>query len=198
MIETIDTYYGDTLDALRQVGENLDEWIIVYTSDHGEMLGEHGIWEKQKFFEASVRVPLIIRWPQGFSGGRTVEQNVNLCDLFATLCDLAGLPVPGGLDSRSLKPLLAGTSTGWNNETISQFGKTNLMIKRDSLKYQYYGPGMPEVLFDLEANPEETINFAEDGRYSAAMAAFRRRCAELGHGPQADPQYTNAGYECPT
>jgi choline-sulfatase len=56
MIETIDTHYGDVLDSLRRVGEDLDDWIIIYTSDHGEMLGEHGIWEKQKFFEASARV----------------------------------------------------------------------------------------------------------------------------------------------
>ncbi|MES2463002.1 MAG: hypothetical protein V4671_20650, partial [Armatimonadota bacterium] len=82
----------------------------------------------------------------------------------------------------------------WNNESISQFGKTNLMIKRDNLKYQYYGPAIPEVLFDLEANPDETVNLAEDTRYTAAVTEFRRRSSELGYGPQADPSYRNAGY----
>ena len=72
------------------------------------MLGEHGIWEKQKFFEASARVPLIMRWPSGFAGGREISENVNLCDLFATLCDLADIPTPSGLDSRSLAGLLRG------------------------------------------------------------------------------------------
>jgi choline-sulfatase len=194
MIESIDTFYGKTMEALRQVGENLDDWIILYTSDHGEMLGEHGIWEKQKFYEGSVRVPLIIRWPSGFDGGRVVEENVNLCDLFATLCGLAVLPVPDGLDSRSLVPLLNQTSAQWDNETISQFGTTNLMIKRDSLKYQYYGPAMPEVLFDLAADPQETVNFLEDTRYSASVQAFRQRRAELGYGPGADTDYTDACY----
>ena len=95
MIETIDEYYGVVLDALEAAGQDLDEWIIIYTSDHGEMLGEHGIWEKQKFFEASVGVPLFIRWPAGFgSEGRTVTENINLCDLFATLCDFTGVPIP--------------------------------------------------------------------------------------------------------
>jgi len=109
MIETVDSHYGRVLRELENVGQDLDDWIIVYTSDHGEMLGEHGIWEKTSFFEGSVRVPLIIRWPKRFAP-RVVDENVNLCDLFATLCDLADVPLPdtnetvlgNGLNSRSL------------------------------------------------------------------------------------------------
>jgi choline-sulfatase len=185
MVETIDEHYGTVLDALRHAGQDLDDWIIVYTSDHGEMLGEHGIWEKQKFFEASARVPLIIRWPKGFQGGRVVDKNVSHCDLFATLCDLAGIPVPEGLDSRSMVPLLHGKKDGWDNEAVSQFGYTNVMIKRDQLKYQYYGAEMPEVLFDLERNPEETANYIDEPEYAGQITAFRARLTELGHGPDA-------------
>lgn len=193
MIETIDTHYGTLMEKLAYVGENLDDWIIVYTSDHGEMLGEHGIWEKQKFYEGSVRVPLIIRWPAGFAGGRVVDANVNLCDLYATLADLCGLPVPAGLDSRSLVPLLHGDAAGWNNETVSQF-RRNVMIKQDNLKYQYYGPDMPEVLFDLARNPAETEDYIQDPSYAESLARFRSRLAALGHGPNVDPAYVNAGY----
>lgn len=194
MVETIDGHYGRVMEALREVGQDLDEWIVVYCSDHGEMLGEHGIWEKQKFYEGSARVPLIIRYPRRFAGGTVVDENVNLCDLFATLAGLAGLEIPEGLDSRSLVPLAEGRAEGWKNETLSQFGTTNYMIKRDHLKYQYYGEAMPEVLFDLERDPDETANRAEDPAYADAVAAFRRRLAELGHGPDADPNYRNAGY----
>lgn len=194
MIDRIDSYYGQTIDRLKMLGENMDDWIIVYTSDHGEMLGQHGIWEKTRFYEASVRVPLIIRWPAGFEGGRVVDENVNLCDLFATLCDLAGIEVPDGLDSRSLVPLLQGTACEWNNESVSQMWKSEVMIKRDSLKYQYYGEDIPEVLFDLNSDPGEYTNAAEDPAYADAMAEFRSRLSELGHGPDADPDYTNAGY----
>jgi choline-sulfatase len=194
MIEAADAHYAQVLDQLQYVGQDLDNWIVVYTSDHGEMLGEHGIWEKQKFYEGSVRVPLIIRWPKGFKGGRVVTQNVNLCDLFATLCDLAGLETPTGLDSRSLAPLLRGNASGWNNESISQMNASQVMIKQDALKYQYYGDDGPEVLFDLEADPAETRNVADDPEYAAAMHRFRRRLAELGHGPDADPAYKDAGY----
>ena len=194
MIETVDDHFGRVLTALEHAGQDPDHWIIIYTSDHGEMLGEHGIWEKQKFFEASVRVPLIIRWPVGFRGGWTVQENVNLCDLFATLCDLTGLPTPTGLDSRSLGPLLRHEAASWDNETISQFWTSNIMIKRDHLKYQYYGETMPEVLFDLQRDPAETINSLNDPAYADSVAAFRTRLAQLGHGPNADPDYVNAGY----
>ncbi|MFN2350851.1 MAG: sulfatase, partial [Kiritimatiellia bacterium] len=80
---------------------------------------------------------------------RVVNENVNLCDLFATLCDLTGLDIPDGLDSRSLLPLLHGKTADWKNETVSQINTTHVMIKQDQLKYQYYGAEIPEVLFDL-------------------------------------------------
>jgi len=206
MVEGIDEDYGKVLAALEYVGQNLDDWLIIYTSDHGEMLGEHALWEKTKFFEGSVKVPLIIRLPGGANGGRVVEENVNLCDLFATICELTDVPVVDGLDSRSLAPLLNGKSANWNNETISHYGGThlgheesfdryeNLMIKRDHLKYQYYGRDMPEVLFDLARNPEETVNFVTDPRYRDVLAEFRARRGELGYGPNAAPDYQNAGY----
>ncbi|WP_282942039.1 sulfatase-like hydrolase/transferase [Paenibacillus sp. RC67] len=182
MIETIDDMYGRVIEALEHAGQNLDEWIIVYTSDHGEMLGQHGIWEKQKFFEASARVPLIIRYPARFKEGRRVDANVNLCDLFATLCDLTGTPVADGLDSRSVVPLMEGNIQDWVNESVSQFNGTNLMIKRGHLKYQYYGENMPEVLFDLERNPDETINYLTFPEYEEQIRQFRVRRGELGFG----------------
>ena len=192
--------------ALEHVGQDLDDWIIIYTSDHGEMLGEHRLWEKTKFFEGSARVPLIIRLPGGANGGRVVAENVNLCDLFATICELARVPSVDGLDSRSLVPLLQGEGAGWDNETISHYGGThlgheerfdryeNLMIKRDDLKYQYYGPDMPEVLFDLSRNPGETVNYINDPHYAVPLDAFRRRRDALGYGSNAVADYRNAGY----
>lgn len=212
MIETIDEHYGSVLDALTHAGQDLDDWIIIYTSDHGEMLGEHGIWEKQKFYEASARVPLIIRYPKRFAPGQ-VDQNVNLCDLFATLCELTETPTPTSvdgtsLDSRSLVPLLNGDAGGWSNETVSQFGDMNLMIKQDALKYQFYDrssmlaqrfpdreqPEPSEVLFDLAADPRELVNAIDAPEYADQVARFRLRRDALGYGPSADPSYVNAGY----
>ncbi len=207
MIEEIDEDYGVVLDALRNANQDPDDWWIIYTSDHGEMLGEHGIWEKQKFFEASARVPLIIRPPRALRtawgcAGSTISENVNLCDLFATLCDMSGVPLPddaetfrgAGLDSRSLLPLMRGETSDWNDETVSQFGGENLMIKWGRLKYQYYGPEAPEVLFDLADDPAERRNAIDDARHAPMVDRFRRRRRELGFGPDADPGYRNAGY----
>lgn len=168
MIEENDEDYSKIFNLLQNLGQDLNDWIIIYTSDHGEMLGQHGIWEKQKFYEASARIPLIIRYPKEYEH-RIVKKNVNSCDLFATICDLADVPLPEDLDSRSLVSLMNGEIENWNNETISHFkinSETNLMIKWDNLKYQYYGKSMPEVLFDLEADPEEKINFIDIPEYS--------------------------------
>jgi len=181
MIESIDDGYARVLSALEQVGQNLDDWIIIYTSDHGDMMGEHNLWEKTFFYEASSLVPLIIRWPKRFGGGRVVTENVNLCDLFATLCDATGVPTPGGLDSRSMLPLMAGNASGWDNESVSQYNTDRLMIKRDDLKYVWWGKDMPEQLFDLAADPTERRDFARDSGHSDAMRAFRARRVELGH-----------------
>ncbi len=194
MIDNVDSMFGQVMDALEQAGQDLDDWCIIYTSDHGEMLGEHGIWEKKSFYEASARVPLIIRWPKRFQGGRVVDENVNLCDLFATLCDLAGIPTPDGLDSRSLVPLLEGDSSNWDDESVSQLFGSRVMIKRGALKYQYYGEDMPELLFDLDADPSENTDYLDDPAYADAVAAFRQRRGELGFGPDADPDYVSAGY----
>ena len=194
MVQRVDELFGLVLRRLEHVGQDLDDWIIIYTSDHGDMLGEHGIWEKSVMYEGSVRVPLIIRWPRCFGGGRVVEENVNLCDLFATLCELADVPVPKGLDSRCLVPLLHGKSAGWDNESVSQYTPHQFMIKQDDLKYIHFRDGLDDVLFDLAADPGETSNCIADPAYTDAVKRFRARMAELGHGPAADPQYKNAGY----
>ena len=181
-VETMDRQYGRILQALRDAGQDLDDWIIVYLSDHGDQLGEHGVWEKQKFFEGSVRVPLVIRAPKYLPAGTVIPENVSLVDLFATLCDLAGVAMPDGLDSRSLTPLARGEARDWPDEAHSYFlqqGFRNGMIKKGSLKYQWYDHDekgeMPDVLFDLERDPRERKNLIDDPRYSEAVAEFRRQ-----------------------
>jgi choline-sulfatase len=194
MIETVDSHLGETLETLEREVANLDDWIIVYTSDHGEMLGEHGIWEKTRFYEGSVRVPFIVRWPKHFDGGRIVDENVNLCDLFSTLCDLAGLETPSGLDSRSLVPLMSGKSDGWRDESVSQMGMQHVMIKQGTMKYQYYGESVPEVLFDLSSDPGERVNLADRPDSAEILDSFRSRLSVLGHGSDPIDGYVNAGY----
>lgn len=183
MVEICDGHFGQVLNRLEACGQNLDDWLILYCSDHGDLLGEHGKWWKMSFYEGSVKVPLIMRAPRLFpGGGRTIHENVNLCDLFATFCDVAGLPLPGGTDSRSLLPLLRGEALDWPDESVSQYAGSYCMIKRGDLKYQTYGenPDWPEVLFDLKTDPGETRNVINEPEYSTEVEALRVRRRELG------------------
>ncbi len=184
MIEEVDDAFGLVLRQLEHVGQNLDDWLIVYTTDHGDMMGEHGSWWKLKFYEGSVKVPLILRGPRFHDQPRRVSQNVNLCDLFATFCAAADVPLPEGRDSRSLLPLMRGETSGWDNESISTTYGKNVMIKRDDLKYLYYGDAGYEVLFDLAADPGETENRIGQASNAEALAAFHRRRDELGFAPK--------------
>ncbi len=192
-VETVDEHCGRVLNALRKAGEDLDQWIIVYLSDHGDQLGEHGVWEKQKFFEGSVRVPMVIRAPAYLPQSTSVDANVSLCDLFPTLCELAGIPIPDGLDGHSLVPLMRGEAECRAEEEVCSFflqqGYRNVMIKRGTLKYQWYEHErqgiLPEVLFDLAQDPHETINRIDDASMASQVRRFREQLAALGYGPHA-------------
>jgi choline-sulfatase len=204
MVETVDEAFGRVIDELTRHGQDLDDWIVVFASDHGEMLGEHGVWEKGHFYDASARVPLVVRYPERFDPG-TVDANVNLCDLYATLCDLCEIPVPEGIDSRSLVGLAAaepGARADWPDETVSAEDR-RLMIKRGDLKYVHCGAGewfdaAPELLFDLSVDPDERRNVIDDPAYAEAVATFRRRRTELGYGPDATPGDGTPGYDART
>ena len=187
MVDQVDTHFTRVLEALRRVGQDPDDWIIVYTTDHGEMLGEHGIWEKTQFFEGSARVPLIIRSPR-HARPHVVTENVSMCDLFATLCDMAEVPLPRpadtvggrGLDSRSLLRLMNGDAASWADEAVSEFAGRHVMIKQGTLKYAFYGPELPETLFDLAIDPGERRNVFGEAQHEAAVTELRRRRDELG------------------
>lgn len=182
MVEQADAHFGEVINQLEYLGHNLDDWIIVYTSDHGEMLGEHGIMEKQKFYEGSCRIPLFIRYPKRFSPKR-ISQNVNNIDLFATLLELTNCEWEEEVDSKSLIPLLEGNTKDWENEVIGQFDGTSIMIKRDDWKYQYYQTSDTTFLFDLGKDKDEKINFAGEAEYQDFIQYCIKKKDELGFLP---------------
>ena len=94
------------------------------------------------------------------------------------------IEIPEHLDSCSLTDLMAGNSSNWDNESISQYLGQYLMIKQDQLKYHYYGPEMPEILWDLEQDPGETINLIFDPSYTDVLEQFRNRRDHLGFSPE--------------
>lgn len=154
MIEGIDEWVGRFIDVVAM----RDEWantIIVYTSDHGEMLGEHGRWAKLVPQEASIRVPLIIAGPsvqEGFRSNALVE----LTDLSATFTDLVGLEVPSEWDAKSLKPLLTNEDIQHRDVQISMLHDWHLVRTREWKLV--LTAGKPTHLYNLADDPYELEN----------------------------------------
>jgi choline-sulfatase len=179
-IAYIDDQLGRLMQALRSAGL-AEDTIVVLASDHGEMLGERGLWYKMSFFEGSSRVPLVIASPGRFAP-RRVASNVSLVDLTPTLIELAGGNVQslgGGVDGRSLAPHLRGA--GGHDEAIGEYLAEGaiapiVMIRRGAHKF-IHSPVDPDQLFDLNHDPGERDNLADNPSRAAVVADFR---AEVG------------------
>jgi len=187
MISCVDEKLGHLLDVLEDTGL-ADDTIVVFTSDHGEMLGERGMWLKMTMFEWSVRVPLVVSFPSRFAP-RRITQNVSLVDLLPTLIDLASAGSPPApvdrLDGHSMLRLLeTGVDAEWSDVAISDFNAGGApgplrMVKRGNHKYVHLA-GHPPMLFDLAADPDELANLAgqegvreiEDGLRAIALTDY--------------------------
>ena len=118
MVETVDSHIGKILEKLDEAGQNGRIGSLYLPAIMGKCCGEHGIWAKHKFYESGCSGSFLIRFPARFAP-RRVKENVNLCDLYATLCELCSLDTPDSLDSRSLVPLMTGNASYWDNESIT-------------------------------------------------------------------------------
>jgi choline-sulfatase len=179
-VDYLDEVIGDLLLRLEHSGL-LENTIVVYTSDHGELAGEHGLWWKHTWQEASCRVPLFVQLPEHRSGELDPTRPstpVSLLDLFPTFCGLAGIDYPDSLDGVDLSEAIR---TGSEPERGPVFcdhlrpGQWDFRAVRDG-RYKYVQfPDAPELLFDLDADPLETQNLAAtaDGEDSAALERLR-------------------------
>jgi len=165
LTEVMDGMVGQIVNALEKssLGDNT---VVVYISDHAEMAGEHGMWAKHNFLDASIAVPMIWSWPSHLPEGAVSNDIVSLIDVGTTLADWAGQPEPFG-SGRSLLPLLREEdSADWPDEAFADDTK-NQMIRRGRFKLNYYH-GYDEIqLFDLEADPEENRDLRLDPAYQA-------------------------------
>ena len=175
-ISFCDDHLGKLVGALEQTGL-ADNTVVLFLGDHGEMLGERGLWYKMNFFEGGARVPLVVAGP-GISAGRS-KSAVSLIDILPTLVELAGGDVPRDLaapiDGRSLLPHLSGE--GGHDEVLGEYLAEGavapvVMIRRGRHKF-VHAPGDPDQLFDLEADPLETLNRADETDSASLVAAFR-------------------------
>ena len=155
-IELIDDQVGQILTALARRGMT-ENTHIIFASDHGEMLGDHGLYTKSVAYEASLRVPLVIAGP-GIEGGRVSDSLVELIDLNPTICQLAGLPPQGGIDGLSLVPVIDGRSETHRTETVSALRNFRCLRSERYKLIQNYNS--VTELYNLEEDPEELRNLA--------------------------------------
>jgi arylsulfatase A-like enzyme len=156
MIENIDRHVGRFIEAVRARGE-IDRTLIVYSSDHGEMLGDHGRWGKSTWREASAGIPLIVAGP-GVRRGSTTDALVSLHDLAATFLDLARCPPLPYADAISLRGVLEGRSAHHRDVVLSGLNAWRMAVD-ERYKVVTGVEGGP-LLFDLLSDPLEDHNVA--------------------------------------
>jgi len=184
MVENIDRHLGRYLDAITARGE-LDRTLVVYSSDHGEMLGDHDLWGKSSFTQPSVGVPLAIAGP-GVATGATFDGPVSLHDLAATFLEAATVPVPAEMDSLSLWPVLSGGAGAHRAYVHAGLvtPKRAWHLVDDGHHKLVRVTGAPPLLFDLRDDPWEDVNLAtERPEVVARLQAWLDEA--LGHKPEA-------------
>lgn len=182
MITALDDNIGRIIAELK--AQNLyDNTYIVYMSDHGENLGEHGLFFKQCSYEASVGVPLIVKGP-GLPSGQRIDQPVTLVDLYPTLMDIAGLEPEPDRPGMSWLPLIKdGCQQGRHDYAFSEyhgnfFKQDWYMLVKDGYKFTYYVNDRPS-LFNLEEDPKEMTDLAGEESYRELLQQFEVLLREI-------------------
>ncbi len=187
MIEQVDTGFGHMMRVLEDTGQ-ADDTIVIFMSDHGEMLGDHGMYLKGPYFyDCLTRVPLIVRWPRKYKAGLRVEGMVELVDLAPTLVEAAGLPIPSGMQGQSLRPLLTGETSKGRDSVYTEYFDSNALydpppmaacVRTGTHKVSYYGNLNTGELYDLVKDPGEFHNLWDSGSYKDVQAEMMQRLAQ--------------------
>jgi uncharacterized sulfatase len=175
-ISFVDAQIGRVIDAVDRLGL-AGNTVIVFWSDHGYHLGEHGLWMKRTCFEEAARVPLIIAAPGQKAVGQVSPRTVELLDLYPTLADLAQLPPPAGLQGVSLRPLLDAPQSAWKRPAFTQVQHGAIAghsIRTERWRYTEWNGGEKGVeLYDHNADPGEMRNLANDPALAQTVAEFK-------------------------
>jgi choline-sulfatase len=182
LVSHVDHHVGRILDMLDQAGLR-ERTVVVFSADHGELLGDHGHWGKRSFHEGAAKIPLVISCPARFVAGRSCDKLVGLTDILPTFVELAGGTTPPAVSGRSLVPLLKDTGAPWDRTLFGAYGgfrgivqmadrriSTSFMVRWEQWKYVYYVNGGREQLFDLQEDPQELHNVAQHHPHLCAAA----------------------------
>jgi arylsulfatase len=182
----IDEQIGRIVAALRKRGL-YDNTLVLFFADHGDMLGDHHLWRKTYAYEGSAAIPMILRWPKKMGmdkqRGRTLPQPTELRDALPTFLDVAGAPIPGHLDGKSLLNLVRGDTKDWrpwidleHSMCYDQDHWTALTDGR--FKYIYFAYDGREQLFDMTQDPGELHNLAQESAGEAMLRQWRERMVQ--------------------
>ena len=183
LISQIDFNIGRVVDRLEEL-DLLDRTVIVFLTDHGELMGEHGVWSKEVLgYDAVVRIPFIWRLPDGKYGGGRRAQMANSVHMLPTLIDIMKLPGAPGMEGRSLLPILGDSQHEGPEFEISEiFGAHHNKFSSTlrSRKWKYFrvvsaADPTEEFLFDLEADPWETRDLSNDPVHRATLDHCREQ-----------------------
>jgi uncharacterized sulfatase len=163
--------------------DRLDLWkntVVVFYSDHGYHLGEHGgMWHKMSVFEESARVPLIVAAPRLAGAGNACQRLVELVDVYPTVVDLCGLPAVPGLEGKSLRPLLENTHASWTEAAYTQVRRGKILgrsVRTPRWRYTEWDEGRSGAqLYDHDTDPKEYVNLADDPKWVAVRAELKQQ-----------------------
>lgn len=189
MISYVDDKLGEMMETLKKTGQ-LDNTIIIFTADHGDMMGERGMWFKQTFFENATRIPMIFSGP-GIPKGKVVTENVSLVDLMPTLLSLADegkVNTVTALDGHDMSGLLMGHDPDWSDRAFSEYSDMGVcapcrMLREGDIKYVYVH-GHESMMFDLAKDPNERNNLIGNPDY-ADTERHMRDAVLAGWNPEA-------------
>lgn len=178
-ISFIDVQVGRILARLEETGA-LDDTLILFSSDHGEYLGDFGCFGKRGIHDVSSRIPMVVRWPGGAHAGARCERPVSLVDLAPTFLEAAGIPYGSDeFDGVSLRSIWSGEVDRPVVFSQYQHGASGLyMAVNERWKYGYSAADGQDYLFDLDSNPREHVNLAAMAPYHAVLTHMRSTCMD--------------------
>ena len=180
LVSRMDVMIGEILEALRSSG--LDEkTLIVYASDHGESVGEHGLWGKRTFYEESVKAPAILSWPGRLPEGLRIDRVISSLDINATILEALEAPALPISRGRSLLPLIEDSGAEWEDEAFSEYctdeGCLHRMVRSGPWKLCYHH-GQPPLLFNLDEDPREVNDRSDDPGCRATLETLVEKVLE--------------------
>ncbi|MCL2659213.1 MAG: sulfatase-like hydrolase/transferase [Acidobacteriaceae bacterium] len=176
-ITYLDVQIGRILDALERTGKASNTYVIL-TADHGLAVGEHGLMGKQNMYDHSLRIPLLITGP-GIKPGSQVDELVYQHCLYATTCELAGLPIPSTVEFKSLAPMLRGDTTPVYDAVFSYYRDFQRMVRTKKHKLIVYPQVKKMQVFDIEKDPWEMHDLSDDPAYADVKADLMKRLKQL-------------------